>query len=82
MELDGVTKLLEAVTKMLAVIIWPAAVLYILARFASQIGEFVSTWEMTFRGAGFEATAKRRHSEAGAALVAATVSKPEEMQPR
>jgi hypothetical protein len=33
---------------------------------------------MTFRGAGFEATAKRRHSEAGAALVAATVSKPEE----
>ena len=79
MELDGVTKLLEAVTKMLAVIIWPAAVLYILARFGSQIGEFVSNvGEMKFKGAGFEATAKRRHSEAGAALVAATVSKPEE----
>jgi CheY-like chemotaxis protein len=79
MELDDVTKLLEAVTKLLAVIIWPAAIIYILVRFGSNIGEFVSNLgEMTVKGAGFEATAKRRQSEAGAALVAATVSRPEE----
>jgi CheY-like chemotaxis protein len=79
MELDSVIKLLEAVTKLLAVIVWPAAVIYILVRFGSGIGEFISNLgEMTVKGAGFEASAKRRQSEAGAALVAATVSRPEE----
>jgi hypothetical protein len=79
MDLDSVNKLLEALTKLVAVIIWPAAVIYILVRFGSNIGEFISNLgEMTVKGAGFEATAKRRQSEAVAALVAATVSRPEE----
>jgi CheY-like chemotaxis protein len=77
--LDGAAKLLEAVAKLIGVVIWPTALVYVLVKFRSDIGYFVSNMgEMTVKGAGFEATAKRRQSEAGAALVAATVSRPEE----
>jgi CheY-like chemotaxis protein len=78
-DFDAVTKLLEAVAKLLGVVIWPATLVYMLVRFGSNIGDFVSNLgEMTLKGAGFEATAKRRQSVAGAALVAATVARPEE----
>jgi CheY-like chemotaxis protein len=77
--LDGAAKLLDAVAKLVGVLIWPATLVYMLVRFRYSIGVFVSNLgEMTVKGAGFEATAKRRQSEAGAALVAATVSRPEE----
>ena len=77
--LDGAAKILEAAAKLIGVVIWPAALVYMLIRFRSDIGDFVSNLgELTVKGAGVEATAKRRQNEAGAALVAATVSRPEE----
>lgn len=79
MDVDSAAKLLEATAKLVGVAIWPATIGYILVRFGSSIGGFISDLgEMTLKGGGFEASAKRRQSEAGAALVAATISRPEE----
>jgi hypothetical protein len=75
MDLDSAAKLLEATAKLVGVVIWPAAIGYILIRFGSNIGDFISNLgEMTLKGGGFEASVKRRQTEAGAALVAAAVS--------
>jgi hypothetical protein len=76
---DSAAKLLEATAKLVGVVIWPAAIGYILVRFGSNIGDFISNLgEMTLKGGGFEASVKRRQNEAEAALVAATISRPEE----
>ena len=75
MDGDNAAKLLEATAKLVGVVIWPAAIGYILVRFGSNIGDFISNLgEMTLKGGGFEASVKRRQNEAGAALVAATMS--------
>lgn len=79
MDVDSAAKLLEATAKLVGVIIWPAAIGYIVVRFGSNVGDFISDLgEMTLKGGGFEASVKRRQSEAGAALVAATISRSEE----
>jgi CheY-like chemotaxis protein len=79
MDVDSTAKLLEATAKLVGVVIWPVAIGYILVRFGSNIGDFISNLgEMTLKGGGFEASVKRRQTEAGAALVAAAVSPPEE----
>ncbi|MGA9866416.1 MAG: hypothetical protein WBQ75_08240 [Acetobacteraceae bacterium] len=36
----GAPRLLEAIAKLLDVIIWPAALIYVLSRFGSNIGDF------------------------------------------
>jgi CheY-like chemotaxis protein len=78
MDGDSAAKLLEATAKLVGVIIWPAAIGYILVRFGSDIGDFISNLgEMTLKWGGFEASVKRRQNEAGAALVAATISRQE-----
>ena len=91
MDVDSTAKLIEATAKLVGVAIWPAAVGYVLVRFGSNIGNFISDLgEMTLKGVGFEASVKRRQKEAGAALVAATISqggrrntgKPRKMQLR
>lgn len=79
MDVEGAAKMLEATAKLLGVVVWPAALVYIFVRFGSNIGDFISNLsEMTVKGAGLEASVKRRQSEAGAALVAATVDRQEE----
>jgi CheY-like chemotaxis protein len=78
-DVEGAAKMLEATAKLLGVVVWPAALVYIFVRFGSNIGDFISNLsEMTVKGAGLEASVKRRQSEAGAALVAATVDRQEE----
>lgn len=78
MNVDEVAKLLDAIGKFIGVFIWPAAIFYILFRFRPVITDFISALgEVSIKGAGFEASAKRRQNEAGAALVAAAVSRPE-----
>jgi len=78
MDVDSAAKLIEATAKLVGVAIWPAAIGYILVRFGSNIGDFISNLgEMTLKGGGFEASVKRRQNEAGAALKAA-ISRPKE----
>ncbi|HEY0823829.1 MAG TPA: response regulator [Ramlibacter sp.] len=77
MSVDDTVKLIEALTKLIGVLVWPALLAFILVRFGPSLKEFFSSLgEFTFKGGGFEATAKRKQ-EAAAALVAASVARPD-----
>ena len=79
MSIDELVKLLDSVTKLLGVLVWPSLLAFILVRFGPALKDFfASLGEFSFKGAGFEATAKRKQAEATAALVAATVARPAE----
>jgi CheY-like chemotaxis protein len=72
MTVEQVTGLLNAVTELLGVLVWPAVVVFVLVRFGPSLREFFgSLGELTFKAAGIEATAKRRQAEVAAALGAA-----------
>jgi CheY-like chemotaxis protein len=73
---DDVVKLLDAITKLLNVLIWPAVLLFILIRFGRDLRDFIaSLGELSVKGAGFEASLKRTQAEAAAALAAASASR-------
>lgn len=75
---DNTARLLDAVARLLGTVVWPIVVAYILVRFGPMVGDFITSLsEFTLKGAGFEASAKRRQNEAAAALVAASASKTE-----
>ena len=77
MTIDDGIKLLDAVTKFLGVLVWPAVLVFVLIRFGSSLRDFIASMgEFSLKGAGFEASAKRKQ-EAAAALAAAAVSHPE-----
>jgi CheY-like chemotaxis protein len=73
---EGAAKLLDAVARLFGALIWPIAFLYLLVRFGSSIGDFItnSVSEITLKGVGFEASMKRRQTEVATALTAANVS--------
>ena len=78
MDADTTAKILDATTKLLGVLVWPAVIGYILVRFGSKIGDPISSLnEVTLEFLGVKAIVKRRQSEATAALVAASTSKTE-----
>jgi CheY-like chemotaxis protein len=75
---DDIVKLFDAITKLLNVIIWPAIILFILIRFGRELRDFFSSLgELSLKGAGFEASLKRKQAEVVAALSAAAASKPD-----
>ena len=76
--IDDAVKIIEAVTKLVGVLTWPSILLFVLIRFAPSLREvFSSLGEFSLKGAGFEASVKRKQTEAAAALAVATTSKPE-----
>lgn len=78
MSVDDFVKLLDAATKLLGVLAWPILIGFLLVRFAPAMNEFfASLGEFTFKGAGFEASAKRKQAEAAAALAAAAAARPD-----
>jgi CheY-like chemotaxis protein len=73
---DDLMKVVDALTRLLGVLVWPVLLAYVLVKFAPAFKDFfASLGEFTFKGGGFEATAKRKQ-EATAALVAASVGRP------
>lgn len=77
MSLDEFVKLTEAITRLIGVLIWPALFGLVLLIFGPALKDFFSSLgEFSLKGGGIEATAKRKQ-EATAALVAATVARPE-----
>lgn len=77
MTIDNAIKLLDATTKLLSVLVWPAVLVFVLIRFGSALREFIASMgEFSLKGAGFEASAKRK-AEAAAAIAAAAVFHPE-----
>jgi CheY-like chemotaxis protein len=80
---DDIVKLFDAVTKLLNVLIWPGVLLFILIRFAQDLREFFSSLgELSLKGAGFEASLKRKQAEVVAALSAAAAARPDEDKTR
>lgn len=78
MTIDQFIKLIEVLTKLLAILVWPLLVLFIILRFGSSIREFFANLgEFSLKAAGFEASAKRIKDEATAALAAAVASRPD-----
>ncbi|MCY7276286.1 MAG: response regulator [Phormidesmis sp. CAN_BIN44] len=79
MSVDDIVKLIDAITKLLSVLVYPAVFLYFLIRFGQDLREFFSSLgELSLKGAGFEAAFKRKQTEAASALAAAAISKPDE----
>src|SRR5271163_2553786 len=79
MNVDTGVKLLEAITKLFGVLVWPALLLFVLVRFGPALREFIANLgEFSFKGPGFEASGKRKQAEAAAALAAAAVSRRED----
>lgn len=79
MSVDDVVKLIDAITKLLNVLVYPAVFLFFLIRFGRDLSNFFSgLGELSLKGAGFEASLKRKQAEAAAALAAAAISKPSE----
>jgi len=75
---DDFVKLIDAITKLLNVLVYPAVFLYFLVHFGRDLREFFSSLgELSLKGAGFEASLKRKQAEAAAALAAATISQPD-----
>jgi CheY-like chemotaxis protein len=74
---DDFVKVVEALSNLLGVVIWPAFFAFALVKFAPAFKDFFATLgEFTFKGGGIEATAKRKQ-EATAALIAASVGRPD-----
>lgn len=75
MNVDDIAKLLDAVSKLVGTLVWPSVILFVLIRYRSALKTFFETLsEISLKGAGFEASAKRTKVEASAALVAAAVA--------
>ncbi|MBW4473489.1 MAG: response regulator [Stenomitos rutilans HA7619-LM2] len=78
MSVDDIVKLFDAITKLLNVLIWPGVLLFILIRFGRDLREFFSSLgELSLKGAGFEASLKKKQAEVVAALSAAAASNPD-----
>jgi len=77
MSIDNVLKLLDAATKLLGVLVWPAVLVFALVRFGSVIREFIASMgEFSLKAAGLDVSAKRKQVEATAALQEAIARKP------
>jgi CheY-like chemotaxis protein len=74
--IDDIVKLLDAIAKLLNVLIWPAVLLFILIRFGRDLRDFIaSLGELSVKGAGFEASLKKKQAEVAAALAVAAASR-------
>ena len=76
MSIDDIVKLIDSATKLAGALAWPVLVGFVLLQFGPAFKSFFeSLGEFSLKGAGFEATAKRK-AEAAAALAAATAARP------
>ncbi|MDQ2841337.1 MAG: response regulator [Acidobacteriota bacterium] len=72
MTIDDALKLLDVAVNLLSVVVWPIVLVFALVHFGSAIREFIaSIGEFSLKAAGLDVSAKRKQSEAAAALGAA-----------
>jgi hypothetical protein len=61
MQPDDVTRLIEAIAKLVSALAWPAVLAFALLLLRPSVREFLATLsEVRLKGAGFEASAQRR----------------------
>jgi CheY-like chemotaxis protein len=78
MSIDNFLRLLEAITRLVGVLIWPAILVFIIIRFGTSLSGFFSNLgQFSLKAAGIEATATRIKTEATASLAAANASRPD-----
>lgn len=76
MSADNIAAILDAFTKLLGVLIWPAILLYFLIRFSHQLQALLeNVSELSLTGAGFGIAIKRIQAQATAALAAAELER-------
>lgn len=81
MSVDDIVKLIDAITKLIEVIIWPGILIFVMVRFGTDLRDFFyNLSEASLKGAGFELFVKRKQAEAAVALAAATVSRSDDAQ--
>jgi CheY-like chemotaxis protein len=69
---DDFVKIVDSLTQLLSVLVWPFLIIFVLLRFGSDLRQFFSSLgELTLKGAGFEASLKKRQAEVSASLAAA-----------
>lgn len=79
MTTDDFAKVMDAISKMLSVILWPGLALFVLYFFRRSLRAFFDGLsEVSFKGAGLEASAKRTQIEAAATIAAAAAVDPRE----
>ena len=77
MLIENLVKILDAITRLMAETAWPLLALFVILRFRSAIRWFFeSLSEFSFKGAGLEASAKKKQIEAAANLAAAAATDP------
>ncbi len=75
MTVDETVRLVEAIAKLIGVVAWPALLVFVIVKFRPAIASFLeSLGEFSLKGAGIEASAKRKQLEAVASLAAASAS--------
>lgn len=73
MTTDDLVKVLDSLTRLIGAVAWPVFVCIVLVRFRPMLGKFFENLgELSLKGAGFEASAKRIQTEAAAALMVAS----------
>ncbi len=76
MSFDDLIRLVQACTALVAALAWPLVVLFVLVRFTPALKDFLlDLGELSFKGGGFEASARRVKEEVKAGLVAAEVGR-------
>jgi CheY-like chemotaxis protein len=76
--IEEFVKVTEALAKLLGVLVWPGLLMFVVLRFGSSLKDFLSgLGELSLKGGGFEATPRRKQADATAALVAASVARPD-----
>jgi CheY-like chemotaxis protein len=74
---EGIS-LLDAATKFFGIFVWPAVLVFALVRFGPILREFAANLgEFSLKGAGFEASAKRKQADAAESLTVANLSRTE-----
>ncbi len=82
MTFDDFIRLVQACTALVAAVAWPLVVLFMLVRFTPALKDFLlDLGELSFKGGGFEASARRVKEEVKAGLVAAEVGRTAEAAP-
>lgn len=72
MTIEQIASLLKVVIELIQTLVWPGIMFFILVRFESPVRKFIENLsELSFKGAGMEATAKRQQIEVAAMLGAA-----------
>jgi len=78
MAIDDWIKVIDSVTKLAGVLVWPALIVFVVYRLGPSLKDFLANLsDFSLKGGGFEASAKRTQVAVAAALAAAASAHPE-----